>query len=262
MVLENRVGAGGMTGAAMVARADPDGYTILINSSAHSAIPAIYPNVPYDTARDFAAVASLGSSPNVTVVSPDKGIKTLKELVAAAKSRPGGLTYATAGVGSATHLSTERFRVSAGFEAVHVPFKGMPEALTEVMTGRVDFSCSSIAPALPLIRDGKLIALAVTTPEAQPRPARRADVDRSRLPQFRLHVLAGHVPAGEDAARHCRPHASGGAEGVAGARHGQAAGAERHRSDADRAGRQFDALIKNEVAENIALVKAAGIKVQ
>jgi len=114
MVLENRVGAGGMTGATMVARADPDGYTLLINSSAHSAIPAIFPNVPYDAARDFAAVASLGSSPNVTVVAPDKGFKTLKELVAAAKSKSGGLTYATAGVGSATHLSTERFRVSAG----------------------------------------------------------------------------------------------------------------------------------------------------
>ena len=96
----------------MVARADPDGYTLLINSSAHSAIPAIYPNVVYDTARDFAAVTSLGSSPNVTVVSPEKGFKTLKDLVAAAKSRPGGLTFATAGVGSATHLSTERFRVS------------------------------------------------------------------------------------------------------------------------------------------------------
>src|SRR5262249_17276313 len=100
--------------------------------------------------------------------SPAKGFKTLKDLVAAAKSTPGGLTYGTAGVGSATHLSTERFRLSAGFEAIHVPFKGMPEALTEVMTGRVDFTCSSIAPAIPLIREGKLIALAVTTPKRTP----------------------------------------------------------------------------------------------
>ena len=163
MVLENRVGAGGMTGATMVARADPDGYTLLINSSAHSAIPAIYPKVVYDAARDFAAVTSLGSSPNVTVVSPEKGFKTLKDLVAAAKSRSGGLTFATAGVGSATHLSTERFRASAGFEAVHVPFKGMPETLTEVMTGRVDMYFCPITPALPLIRDGKVLALAVSS---------------------------------------------------------------------------------------------------
>jgi tripartite-type tricarboxylate transporter receptor subunit TctC len=165
VVVENRVGAGGTIGAGMVARADPDGYTLLVNSSAHAAAPAIYANVPYDTARDFAAVAALGSSPNVTVIAPDKGIKTLQELVAAAKVKPGGLSFATAGVGSATHFSTERFRLSAGFVALHVPFRGMPEALTEVMTGRVDFSCSSISAALPFIQDGKLLALAVTTPQ-------------------------------------------------------------------------------------------------
>jgi tripartite-type tricarboxylate transporter receptor subunit TctC len=165
IVAENRAGAGGTIGGAIVARAEPDGYMLLINSSQHSASPAVYSNLSYDTARDFAAVASLGSSPNVTVVSPARGFKTLREFVAAAKAKPGGFTYGTAGVGSATHLSTERFRVSAGFDGVHVPFRGMPEALTEVMTGRVDFSCSSIAPALPFIRDGKLVALAVTTPQ-------------------------------------------------------------------------------------------------
>ena len=129
----------------MVARADPDGYTILINSSAHSAIPAIYPNVPYDATRDFAAVASLGGSRNVTVVSPDKGIKTLKELVAAAKSPAGrpDLCHRRRRLGDASehralHLRRVRSRP--------VPFKGMPEALTEVMTGRVDFTCSSITP--------------------------------------------------------------------------------------------------------------------
>ena len=182
LVMENRVGAGGMTGSAAVARAEPDGYTILINSSAHSAVPAIYQTVPYDTARDFAAVASLGSSPNVTVISPAKGIKTLQELVARAKAKPGAITYATAGVGSATHLSTERFRFSAGFEGIHVPFRGMPEALTEVMTGRVDFSCSSIAAALPFIRDGKLLALAVTTPKRS-----------SALPDVPTSIEAGYA---------------------------------------------------------------------
>jgi tripartite-type tricarboxylate transporter receptor subunit TctC len=165
IIVENRPGAGGTIGAGLVARADPDGYTLLVNSSAHAAAPAIYANVPYDTAKDFAAVAALGSSPNVTVISPEKGIKTLKDLVAAAKAKPGGMTYATAGVGSATHFSTERLRLAAGFEALHIPFRGMPEALTEVMTGRVDFSCSSISAALPFIQDGKLLALSVTTPQ-------------------------------------------------------------------------------------------------
>ena len=165
IIIDNRAGAGTTIGSAVVARAEPDGYTLLVNSSAHAATPAIYPNAPYDTARDFAAVASLGSSPNVVVVSPAKGIKTLAELVAAARVRPGAMSYGSVGVGSAVHISTELLRLSAGFEAVHVPFRGMPEALTEVMTGRVDFACSSIAAGLPFIREGKLLALAVSTPQ-------------------------------------------------------------------------------------------------
>ena len=165
VVVENRAGAGGTIGSAVVARAEPDGYTLLANSSQHAVSAVAYHNVSYDTARDFSAVAAMGSSPNITVVSPAKGFKALPDLVAAAKAKPGGLNYGSAGVGSATHLSAERFRYSAGFDGVHVPFRGMPETLTEVMTGRVDFCCSSIAPALPLIREGKLTALAVTTPK-------------------------------------------------------------------------------------------------
>ena len=165
IIVENRGGAGGTIGAGMVARADPDGYTLLAHSSAHTATPAIYPNAPYDAARDFVAVAALGSSPNIVVVAPEKGIKTLQELVAAAKQKAGAMTFGTAGVGSSTHFTTERFRFSAGFDGVHVPFRGMPEVLTEVMTGRVDFCFSTIASALPFIRDGKLVALAVSTPK-------------------------------------------------------------------------------------------------
>ena len=165
IIVENRGGAGGTIGAGAVARADPDGYTMLAHSSAHVATPAIYPNAPYDAARDFIAVAALGSSPNIVVVAPDKGIKTLPELVAAARQKAGAMTFGTAGVGSSTHFTTERFRFSAGFEGVHVPFRGMPEVLTEVMTGRVDFCFSTIAAALPFIRDNKLLALAVSTPK-------------------------------------------------------------------------------------------------
>src|SRR6184192_3206697 len=165
LVIENRGGAGGTVGAAAVARAEPDGYTLMAHSSAHVTTPAIYPNAPYDTAGDFAAVAAFGSSPNVTVVAPEKGIKTLRQLVAAAKAKPGSITFGTAGVGSATHISAEILRFSAGFEALQVPFRGMPEILTEIMSGRVDFTCSTIATALPFIREGKLVALAVSTPQ-------------------------------------------------------------------------------------------------
>jgi tripartite-type tricarboxylate transporter receptor subunit TctC len=165
LIIENRPGGGGTVGAATVARAEPDGYTLMAHSSAHTTTPAIYPNAAYDTAKDFAAIAALGSSPMVTVVAPGRGFKTLQELVAAAKAKPGSISFGMAGVGSATHFSAEILRFSAGFNALAVPFRGMPEILTEVLAGRVDFTCATIATALPFIRSGKLVALAVSTPK-------------------------------------------------------------------------------------------------
>jgi tripartite-type tricarboxylate transporter receptor subunit TctC len=167
MVVENRGGAGGSIGSAAVAKADPDGYTLLVNASAHSAAPAVYPNLSYDPAGDFAAIVPFGSVPNVIVISPDKGIKTIKELAAKAKDS-GKMTYSSAGVGSATHWAAERFRISAEFEGTHVPFRGGPEALTEVMTGRVDWSAIGITSGLPFIRQSTLIPLAVCSPQRTP----------------------------------------------------------------------------------------------
>lgn len=165
IVVENRVGAGGTIGTAAAAKADPDGYTILVQSSALTIAPAIYQNLAYDTARDLAAVAPLGISPNVLIISPSRGIKTVHELVSAAKTKPGSFTFASAGIGTNTHLSAERFRLRAGIEAVHVPFKGGPEAITEVMAGRVDFSFLPVGIVLSHIREGKLAALAVNGPK-------------------------------------------------------------------------------------------------
>src|ERR671918_401254 len=161
IVVENRGGAGGSIGSAFVANAQPDGYTLLIHASAHSAAPAAYPNAPYDAARDLRGVAIFGVVPNVTVISPAKGIRTLKELVDAAKK--GSMTFASAGVGSATHWAAERLRLAAGFNAVHVPFKGGPEALTQVASGEVDFMSIGISSGMPFIRSGRLSALAVST---------------------------------------------------------------------------------------------------
>ncbi len=165
IVVENRGGAGTTIGAAIVAKAEADGYTLLATSSAHTLVPTVYPSAPYDTAADFAAVVSLGSSPNVLVVSPAKDFKTAQDLVAAAKARPGSFNFASAGVGSATHLSAERFRMAAGFEAVHIPFRGGAEAITEVLAGRADFYFCPLGTALPQVREGKLLALAVSSPE-------------------------------------------------------------------------------------------------
>ena len=163
IVVENRPGAGGTIGSSYVAKSEPDGYTILVNSSAHTIAPALQPNLTYDPVRDFAAVVPLGVSPFVLVVPPARGFKTARDLVAAAKAAPGAFNFSSPGAGSASHLSAERFRLGAGVHATHVPFKGGVEAMTEVMAGRIDFFFVALGAALPHIRDGKLSALAVNS---------------------------------------------------------------------------------------------------
>ena len=166
IIVENRGGAGGSIGSAMVAKADADGYTLLINASAHSAAPAVYPNLTYDPSKDFAGVAIFGVVPNVLLVAPSKAIKTAREL--ADRAKDGHITFSSAGIGSATHWAAERFLLSAGVTATHVPFSGGPAALTEVMTGRVDFCFIGISSAMPFITDGRLVPLAVSTTRRSP----------------------------------------------------------------------------------------------
>jgi tripartite-type tricarboxylate transporter receptor subunit TctC len=161
IVVDNRPGAGMTLGAGLVARAAPNGYTLLATSSAHTIAPALYPALDYQPVRDFVAVAPLGASPFVLVVPPNRALKTARDLVAAAKARPGALNFASPGVGTASHLSGERFKLSAGIEAEHVPFKGGAEAMAEVIAGRIDFFFMALGAALPNIRSGKLTALAV-----------------------------------------------------------------------------------------------------
>jgi len=162
IIVENRPGGGNTIGMAAVARAEPDGYTILINSSSHTVVPATYSQLPFDTMRDLRPVVPFGNVPIVVVVSPSKGYRTLQDLVAAAKAKPGSVSYSTAGAGNFSHLATEAFRRAAGFEALHVPAKGAPEAVTEVLAERVDFFFSPLTVALPLIRDKRLVPLAVS----------------------------------------------------------------------------------------------------
>ena len=175
IVVENRPGAGGTIGANVVAKAPPDGNTILVYG-ALAISHALYSKLPYSTLDDFAPVVPIGQQPLVLVTAPAKGFKTLADLIAAAKARPGALNYASAGIGSASHFAAERLCVSAGIEAQHVTFRGANEALTEVVGGRVDFIYIPIAPALPLINDGKLVALAIS---AEKRAAELPDVPTS-----------------------------------------------------------------------------------
>jgi tripartite-type tricarboxylate transporter receptor subunit TctC len=162
-IIENRPGGGTTVGSAQVKQSDPDGHTILVHSNAIVTVPAIQLNVPYDPVKDFSGLTPLGNVPLVLVIAPSKGIRSVKELVAKAKARPGEINYGAAGIGTPPHLAMERFRLAAGFDGQLVPFKGAPEALTEVMTGRIDIYFCPITPALPLIRDGKVLALAVSS---------------------------------------------------------------------------------------------------
>lgn len=165
LVVENRGGASGTVGQAAVAQAAPDGYTIMIHSSSHTVSPSTFAKLPFDTVGDFAAVTPISSTPNVLVISPSKGIRTLQELLDAARARPGTMNFASAGQGSATHLNAEKFKMAARIEATNIPFKGSAEAVNEVMAGRVDYYFSPIAPVIGQIRAGQLVPLAVGSPK-------------------------------------------------------------------------------------------------
>ena len=180
IIIENKPGAGGTIAAGQVAKGEPDGYTVLVHSSGHALNPAIYSAMGYDTLKDLTGITPLAALPNVLVVNPAKGWKSVADLVAAAKAKPGQLNYASAGVGSATHLNAEKFRLQAGIEALHVPYKGTPEAMTNVIGGSNDWFFAPLASALPLVKDGKLQALAVSTPARSP-----------ALPQVPTTVEAG-----------------------------------------------------------------------
>jgi tripartite-type tricarboxylate transporter receptor subunit TctC len=163
IVVENRGGAGGSIGASVVARADPDGYTIMVHSISHTIAAVTYKNLPYDARRDFSAVVSLGSIANLLMVSPKSGYRSLRDLVADAKAKPGTMSYGSAGVGSISHLSGELLKLKAQFDAVHVPYRGSPEALVDLLAGRINFSYNPYLSAKAFIDDGSLVPLAVAS---------------------------------------------------------------------------------------------------
>jgi tripartite-type tricarboxylate transporter receptor subunit TctC len=261
VLVDNRAGAGGSIGAAAVARSAPDGYTLLAHSASHTVNPAMFASLPYDTVRDFAGIIPLANLPNVLIMSPAKGIRSVKDLVAAAKAKPGTLNYASAGTGSATHLNAEKFRLQAGIDVVHIPLKGSPEAITEVMSGRADYYFAPIPSALSHVKEGKLLAVAVGSPKRSsvlpdvpttveagvpgsdftfwvgmlaPRKTPRDIVNR-------LHEETQKVLASPDIKERL---AKLGAEPMV------------------MTPEQFDAYLKEEVAANTALAKAAGIKTE
>jgi tripartite-type tricarboxylate transporter receptor subunit TctC len=260
IVVENRAGAGGRVGGEAVARAAPDGHTVLVNSSAHTVNPAIYADMPFDTAADFAAVTPLANLPNVLIIGPDKGIKTVAELVAYAKANPGKLNFASAGVGSGTHMNAEKFRARAGFEHTHVPFRGTPEAMTEVINGRVDCYFAPLNAALPFIRDRRVVALAVGTAQRSPLlPDVPSTVEA--VPDSQYDFWVGMlVPAKTPREIVTRLHAE--TVKVLAATEITERLTTLGATPMPMKPEQFDAFIKAEIASNTAIVKAAGIKAQ
>ncbi|MEO8755405.1 MAG: tripartite tricarboxylate transporter substrate binding protein [Casimicrobiaceae bacterium] len=200
VVIENRPGAGGTIGAAIVAKSPADGYTLMVHSAAQAVKPAIYPDLPYDTRKDFVEVATLGGQPNVLVVAPATGYKSVADLVAAAKKAPGTLNYGSAGTGSGTHINGEKFKLAAGIDVLHIPYKGTPEALTDTMAGRVTYFFSPISAALPNVKEGKLIALGVSTGKRASTLPNVPTIAESGLPGFDYNLWIGmFAPAGTPA---------------------------------------------------------------
>jgi tripartite-type tricarboxylate transporter receptor subunit TctC len=162
-VVENRTGAGGTIAAGVVAKSPPDGYTLLVNSNAHAVNPALYASLPYDPLTAFVDIAPLAGHPNVLVVGTSAGARSVAELIAAAKAKPGQIHFGSSGVGSGTHLIAEKFRLAAGIDVVHVPYKGGPEATADTIAGRVAYWFPPVSLALPHTREGRLLALGVTS---------------------------------------------------------------------------------------------------
>ena len=168
VVVENRAGAGGTVGSEFVLRSDPDGYTLLANSSAHAANPGMYKELRYDTMRDFVNLALLGGGPNVLIVSPESGWKSLKDFVDAAKKTPGKLNFSSAGIGSGTHFNLEKLKLAAGIDVQHIPYKGTPEAIGDTIGNRVCCYWAPLNAALPHVNGGKATALAISSAQRSP----------------------------------------------------------------------------------------------
>ncbi len=197
VIVENRPGAGGTIGAAVVAKSPPDGYTLLVNSAAQAYNASIYPSLPYDTSKDFAEIAPLAGQPNVLIVAPATGVKSVAELIALAKRKPGQLNFGSAGTGSGTHINAEKFKLAAGIDVVHIPYKGTPEALNDTLAGRVTYFFSPISAALPNVREGKLIALGVSTAKRSSALPNVPTIAEAALPGFDYNLWVGlFAPAG------------------------------------------------------------------
>jgi tripartite-type tricarboxylate transporter receptor subunit TctC len=197
VLVENRAGAGGSLGAVAVAHSPADGSVLLVHSSGYAINAAINPSLPYDPYKDFVAVAHLGSQPQVLVVNPASSFNSVADLVAAAKARPGALTYGSAGIGSGAHFNAEKFRIAAGIEVLHIPYKGGSDAINDTAAGRLDFTFNTLTLALPFIRDGRVRVLGVSSSRRSKLLPQLPTIAESGVPGFEFTFWNGlWAPAG------------------------------------------------------------------
>ena len=201
VLVENKAGASGQIGADLVAKSAADGYTILLDATAYSVNPSLYPKLPYDPLKDFAPITILIRVPNILVVTPGFAPKSVQELIALAKAKPGQLSYASSGNGSAQHLAAELFKVGAGVDMVHIPYKGGAPAIADVMGGQVPIFFGNMSSALPHVKSGRVRALAVTGSKRSANVPELPTVAESGVPGYEVYEWNGlFAPAGTPAA--------------------------------------------------------------
>jgi len=191
VVVDNRPSAGGIVASQLLLGAEPDGHTLMMVSIGHAVNASLYTKLPYDTIKDFAAITLVADVPNVLVVTPSLHLKSVRDLVSLAKAKPGQLNYGSAGVGSGTHMNGEEFKLAAGINVMHVPFKGTPEALTNVISGAVQYFFAPITASVPLVKSGKVTGLAVTTRARSPVLPDLPTVAEAGLPGFEFNLWTG-----------------------------------------------------------------------
>ncbi len=259
VVVDNRPGAGGVIASEILKRATPDGYTLLVVSSGHAVNASLYSKLPYDTLKDFAGITFLADVPNVLIATPALGLKSARDLIELAKSKPGQINYGSAGVGSGTHMNGEQFKLDAGINVVHVPFKGSPEAIANTISGGVHYYFAPITGAAPLVKAGRVTALGVSTKNRSPALPEIPTVAESGLPGFDFSVWYGLL-APAKTPKDLKDKLAKEVARILALQDVKerllTQGATLHPTSPE----EFDAFIKNEVARMAKVVRTAGIR--